>query len=598
MRRPVFHIFYINNATDANYVCKSAYTLGLIIIDKRFFFCYDYDNNSSPDGERCMKEKISKWCHGMAFNIIFAVVALLVVFGIVSGVMGYLIFTDSFKDEYSVSTYHMADAATALINGDNIDSYLEGKNKEEYQKTKGKFDTFCEKMSVTLLYVIKVDTSDYGRFVSIFNSVNNSVGNENYTPWELGHKRDTTNDEYREKYKAIYEKKEKYETVYRINYFNGKYPHVTTIVPVMDSNEDVVAVLCVQRPMSEMAEVGDRYLRNICYSTFILAVIATIFASFFIRKKYVKPLSKVSDEATRFAAENTKAEPLGDISKISELHSLAQSIDKMETDMLRYIDNLTAITSERERLAAELSIAATIQENSIPNDFPAFPDRNEFDIYASMTPAKEVGGDFYNFFMIDDDHLAILIGDVSGKGIPASLFMMVTNILLSDRTKMGGTPAEILSFVNDNLYEHNTADMFVTIWLGILEISTGKIIASNAGHEDAAICSEGGSFELFKTRHGFVVGGMGGLKYSNFEFELNKGDKLFIYTDGVPEATDKNEEMFGLEKTINALNENKEGSPKEILEGVRASVNAFVGSAPQFDDLTMLCLEYKGGNKD
>ncbi len=541
-----------------------------------------------------MTKKISKWRHGIAFNIIFAVVALLVVFGIVSGALGYFVFTDSFKNEYSVSTYHMADTATALINGDNVDSYLDGKNKVEYKKTQEKFDIFCEKMSVTLLYVIKVDTSDYGRFVSIFNSVNNSVGNENYTAWELGHKRDTTNDEYREKYKAIYEKKAKYETVYRINYFNGKYPHITTIVPVMNSKGKVVSVLCVQRPMSEMAEVGERYLRNIVYSTFGLAVIAMVFASLFIRKRFVKPIAKVSSEATRFAEENTKSEPLGDISKISELRSLAQSIDKMETDMLRYIDNLTAITSERERLAAELSIAATIQENSIPNDFPAFPDRSEFDIYASMTPAKEVGGDFYNFFMVDDDHLAILIGDVSGKGIPASLFMMVTNILLSDRTKMGGSPAEILSFVNDNLCEHNTADMFVTIWLGILEISTGKVIAANAGHEDAAIYRESGDFELYKTPHGFVVGGFSGVKYKDFEFKLNKGDKIFIYTDGVPEATDKNEKMFGLDNTIKALNENKESSPKKILDGIHSSVDAFVGDAPQFDDLTMLCLEYKG----
>lgn len=534
----------------------------------------------------------------MAFSIIIVVVTLLIVFGIVSGALGYYSFTESFKSEYSVSTYHMADTATALVNGDNVDSYLEGKNSEEYQNTKEKLDIYCKKMSVTLLYLIKVDTSDYGRFVSVFNSVNNSVGNEDYTPWELGYKRDTTNDEYRAKYEAIYNKQSKYETVYRISYFTGKYPHITTIVPVMNSKNEVVAVLCVQRPMSELMEAGQRYLRNIFFSIFGLAVLATVIASLYIRKKFVKPIKKVSGEATRFAKENTQSEPLGDISKITELRSLAQSIDKMESDMLSYIDNLTAITSEKERFAAELSIAATIQENSIPNDFPAFPDRNEFDIYASMTPAKEVGGDFYNFFMVDDDHLAILIGDVSGKGIPASLFMMVSNILLSNRTMMGGTPAEILAYVNDNLYAHNTAEMFVTVWLGILEISTGKVIAANAGHEDAAICRRGGSFELLKSKHGFVVGGIGGLKYSNFEFELNKGDKIFIYTDGVPEATDKDENMFGLEKMLDALNVNKENSPREILGGIHLSVKSFVGDAPQFDDLTMLCLEYDGDTEE
>ncbi|MEE3333876.1 MAG: PP2C family protein-serine/threonine phosphatase [Ruminococcus sp.] len=541
-------------------------------------------------------KKFSKWRRSMAFSIIRVVVVLLVVFGMITGALGYISFSEAFKKEYTESTFHMADTATALINGDNVENYLDGIAMSEYKTTKNKLDIYCKKMNVTLLYLIKVDTRDYGRFESVFNSVNNSVGDADYTPWELGYKRDTTNDEYREKYRKLYNKESRCETVYRNDYI--KLPHITTMVPVYNSNGRVTSILCVQRPMSEINTVGQRYLRDVLISTFVLIVIFVIFASLYIRKKFVKPIGKVSREATRFARENTKDEPIGNISKITEIYNLASSIDKMETDMLSYIDNLTAITSEKERLAAELSIAAIIQENSIPTEFPAFPDRNEFDIYASMTPAKEVGGDFYNFFMIDDDHLALVIGDVSGKGIPAALFMMVTNILLSERAKMGSTPAEILSCVNENLCEHNTAEMFVTIWLGILEISTGKVIAANAGHEDFAVCRKDGNFELNKTKHGFVVGGIGGIVFNDFEFKLNDGDKLFIYTDGVPEATDNNENMFGLDSMTQALNEYKEGSPKQILDGVRCAVNDFVGSAPQFDDLTMLCIEYKAGSKE
>jgi sigma-B regulation protein RsbU (phosphoserine phosphatase) len=211
-----------------------------------------------------------------------------------------------------------------------------------------------------------------------------------------------------------------------------------------------------------------------------------------------------------------------------------------------------------------------------------------------MTPAKEVGGDFYNFFLIDDDHLAFMIGDVSGKGIPAALFMMVTNIVLSNRTLMGGTPAEILAFVNDNICAHNKLDMFVTLWLGIIDLTTGKVLAANAGHEDPAICRKDGSFELAKTRHGLVAGAMPGIRYRDAEFYLAPGDKVFLYTDGVPEATDGENRMFTLDRMLVTLSTVKNGSPEEILEGVHQEVNAFVGEAPQFDDLTMLCLEYKG----
>ena len=261
--------------------------------------------------------------------------------------------------------------------------------------------------------------------------------------------------------------------------------------------------------------------------------------------------------------------------------------------MVQYIDDLTAFTAEKERIGAELSIAATIQENSLPDTFPAFPDRKDFDIYALMNPAKEVGGDFYNYLLIDDDHLALVMADVSGKGVPAALFMMVSNILITNRAQMGGDPAEILRFVNENVCEHNKADMFVTVWLGILELSTGKLTAANAGHEDPVICRKGGEFEILKTKHGFVIGGMPGVKYKNDEIQLNKGDKLFLYTDGLPEATDQNTRMFTLDRMTEALNRYKDKSPKEILDGVSNAVNSFVGDAPQFDDLTMLCFELR-----
>ena len=242
----------------------------------------------------------------------------------------------------------------------------------------------------------------------------------------------------------------------------------------------------------------------------------------------------------------------------------------------------------------ELNMATEIQTSMLPSTFPAFPDRSEFDIYASMDPAKEVGGDFYDFFLIDDDHLATVIADVSGKGVPAALFMMSSKILLNDHATIGGSPAEILERVNKLVYANNKAHMFVTVWLGILEISTGKLTSASAGHEYPMI-NVNGKYELLKDKHGLAIGAMPNSKYKDTEITLNKGDSVFVYTDGVAEATDANNELFGTDRTLEALNAIRAGvSQKEILAGVRSAVDAFVKEAPQFDDLTMLGLKYFG----
>ncbi len=545
-----------------------------------------------------MIQQLEKLRSNMAVNIIGAVVILLIVFGLIVSSLGYVSFTTAFEKEYSTSTYHMAATATTLVNGDHLKAYLASEQYGEYLQTKRYLYNYCQRMHVSLVYVILVDQSDYGRFVSVFNSVNNAVDDTEYVEWERGYERNTTNDEYRRKYKAIYEEDSEYETVYRFNPGDGLHPHITTLVPVKNAYDDVVAILCIQRPIRELYEARRPYLVSIAISTLALAVCSAIFAAIYIKDHVVTPINIVSDEANRFAKENTKGESLGSISKFKSISNLAHSIDTMESDMVNYIENLTAITSERERIVAELSLASKIQENSVPNVFPAFPDRTDFDIYASMTPAKEVGGDFYNYFLIDDDHLAFLIGDVSGKGVPAALFMMVMNIIISNRTQMGGTPAEILKFVNNRICERNQLDMFVTLWLGILELSTGRVTAANAGHDDAAVYRTSGSFELFKTKHGLVLGAMPDIQYKDFEIQLGQGDKLFLYTDGVPEAMDGNNNMFTMGRMMEALNEYKNGTAQEVLQGVHECVNAFVGDAPQFDDLTMLCIELKQAAAD
>ena len=267
----------------------------------------------------------------------------------------------------------------------------------------------------------------------------------------------------------------------------------------------------------------------------------------------------------------------------------------MEEKIVRYVDDLTKVTAEKERISTELSLATKIQASMLPSIFPPFPDRTEFDIFASMDPAKEVGGDFYDFLLIDDDHLCLVMADVSGKGVPAALFMMATKIILANYAKMGKKPSEILSAANTAICSKNREDMFVTVWLGILEISTGKLTAANAGHE-FPVLKQGDKFELYKDKHGFVLGGMDGMRYKEYEIMLKPGSKLFLYTDGVPEATNSEKQLFGTERMLAALNEQPDSHPEQILKNVRKSVDEFVKEAEQFDDLTMLCLEYIGKN--
>ena len=259
-----------------------------------------------------------------------------------------------------------------------------------------------------------------------------------------------------------------------------------------------------------------------------------------------------------------------------------------------YTEHLTRATAEKERVSTELRTASNIQESMLPNIFPAFPERSEFDLYASMTPAKEVGGDFYDFFLIDDRHLALVIADVSDKGVPAALFMMSSKILINYRAQMGGNPSEILGAVNAQICKNNTTKMFVTVWLGILDLETGVLTCANAGHEYPIVRGQDGVFRLLKDKHGLVIGGMESSKYTDYEIQMMPGDAIFVYTDGVPEANNADGEFYGLERMEAVLNRLSDCAPQELLQGIKADVDAFTGEADRFDDLTMLCLTYKG----
>lgn len=334
----------------------------------------------------------------------------------------------------------------------------------------------------------------------------------------------------------------------------------------------------------------------------IIVLILIVFAvcaaaALVVSARIVKPLEAITKRVSSLGGDDLQFFVEKEYRTGDEIEILAESFAALSAKTLQYVDQVKWVTAEKERIGAELKMATEIQASQLPRLFPPFPTRTEFDIFASMDPAKEVGGDFYDFFLVDDDHIALVMADVSGKGVPAALFMMVSRVLIKSRLQSGETPSEALKNVNNQLCEGNNAGFFVTVWLAVLEISTGKGIAANAGHEHPALRRANGPYELVTYRHSMAVAAMEGVPFKQHEFQLHPGDSVFVYTDGVAEATNEKKELFGTDRMLAALNKDPDAIPQQVLKNVQEDIDAFVAGAEQFDDITMLCLKYNGPRK-
>ena len=325
----------------------------------------------------------------------------------------------------------------------------------------------------------------------------------------------------------------------------------------------------------------------------LVAMFLALAGSLSLAKKIVAPINEMAREVASLNDSNPLFKMKNEYRTDDEIELLAESFADISAKTQTYIKHITEITAEKERIGTELELATKIQADMLPNIFPPFPGRKELDIFATMEPAKEVGGDFYDFFLIDDDHLAMVMADVSGKGVPAALFMMMSKILVNNNTMLCDFPNEVLERVNDQICKNNEEDMFVTVWLGILTISTGHVVASNAGHEYPIIRRKSGEFELLKDRHSFVIGGMPDIAYRKYEFVLEHGGTLFLYTDGVPETTDSDNVMFGTDRMLEVLNSEPDADAAQVIHNVYRAVKEFAGDAPQFDDITMMAVRLR-----
>lgn len=370
---------------------------------------------------------------------------------------------------------------------------------------------------------------------------------------------------------------------------------------LLDDQGKPICTIAIDVPVNKVVQECAFFALKIFLIMLVLQIPITLFMIRHINKIAVNPINQLNEAVSSLVEDKHDNIGPSKISQLSlhsgdEIEELSSSMKKMERDINGYENEIMTITTEKEHLRAELDIAAKIQSDSLPHRFPPFPEKKEIDIFASMDPAKEVGGDFYDFFLIDEDHLALVIGDVSGKGIPGALFMMASKTAIRNDSETCISPKIILERVNRQLCENNDTHMFVTVWLGILTLSDGELVYVNAGHEYPAYRPVNGKYELIKEEHDFVLGGRKKMKYTEFRRKMTPGDALFVYTDGVPEATDLDEKMYGTDRMLQALNQKTFPDMRSTLAGVSQDVAAFTAGAVQFDDLTMMGILYRGNS--
>lgn len=489
------------------------------------------------------------------------------------------------------------------IDGNDLEKCIETKTKsDKFEITQNFLDQVKESYDdVEYIYIIKpLNANAVDNIMDVMAGITAEEKKENYDFYsvKLG---ELTGEDYSAKVAGQYLKGLDADD---ITYFSNRtefgYDY-TGMIPIRNSQGKAVALLAIDISMNEIAKVLVNYALATLGLMIVISLLAVYLVNRWLKNRVTDPVLRLEKVSEAFVESSHKAETPEDliindpdIHTGDEIESLSGAMSDMFAGMKKYMSSLVSVTKEKERIGAELNVATSIQASMLPRIFPAFPGRKEFDIFATMDPAKYVGGDFYDFFMLDDNTIGLVMADVSGKGVPAALFMVISKTLIKNRCQVSRSPADVLNYVNDQLCEGNDGDMFVTVWLAILDINTGKGMAANAGHEHPAIRRKGGKYELDVYRHSPAVATMEGMHFREHPFELNPGDSLFVYTDGVPEANNENGEFYGTDRMIECLNADPEATVHELLVEVREDIRKFAGPAEQFDDITMLAFEFWG----
>ena len=531
-----------------------------------------------------MKEK-RNFTKSLIRPIFNALIGLILLLSAAIGVVGYFGFADAIKQQYTDIANGIAENVSLGIDVGELDRYLESKTADdEYNAIRNHIQRTANAEDCSVIYVAKVHTDSKEREY-IYNVVSKTSG---FSPYDIGFR-----DEVSEEFLKVYDRIVKGESDSH-NFMYARKGYTTSIYPMKDEDGNVVAIVGVVKNMSLLNTAKNKYIVKVILVEAIIAIVSGIFWTIYMRRRIVKPI-RILNEAALNMVEHLEdgTSPEIVVKNDDEIKDLADSFSKMYHEVGEYIEKLEKVTAEKERIGAELTLASDIQAHMLPCIFPAFPDYDEFDIYATMTPAKEVGGDFYDFFMTDENHLAFVMADVSGKGVPAALFMVIAKTLIKNYAQMGQEPGQVFTTVNRLLCDGNDAGLFVTAWIGILDLESGLLKYANAGHNPPLIKKAGGQFEYLRSRPGFVLAGMDTTRYRQSEMVLNPGDRIFLYTDGVTEATDSSQQLYGEDRLESLLNRCQADTAEEMLADLKNDIDSFVCEAPQFDDITMLMLDFK-----
>lgn len=439
------------------------------------------------------------------------------------------------------------------------------------------------------LYILATD-DEYKEdtFIISANGGNQTRGTEMGTAYIFGVEV-TNNDIQMESFKRL--KDEGTDSIFLDNYLDG-YRYMFRI-------DDMNLITGMTFDVSDMQHAVMVHTIRFLIAFIILQIILVLVCRFLLFRNFIRPLKIIEKNVREYSktkdADSAK-KSLEKVDSDNEIGSLSDGVYEMICEIEDHLDEIRTVTAENERITVELDLAQKIQTDMLPSIFPPFPENTQFDIYANMDPAKEVGGDFYDFFMVDKTHVALVMADVSGKGVPASLFMVVAKTLIKNYALMGGSPAEVLDKVNTQLMDGNEEGMFVTVWMAVIDINTGKGLAANAGHEHPVIRHKDGSFELVKYKHSLAVAMMPGVPFEEHEIEIKPGDRVFVYTDGLPEARNSDKEFFGTDRMLDVLNKDPYAKGQALLTAMINEMSSFVGDAEQFDDVTMLIFDYYGSD--
>ena len=533
------------------------------------------------------KKKRKKLTTKAILGLIF-VLAFIVVFVCIGITWRYI---EDFDDSHYGTAFTLTHTASEYIDGDKALMYYEsGKTDDYYQRVQDFLQLMRSEGNLDRLYVFVPTQDDSVMLWSTDGSDSNALGVRQ--PLEGDFKKSAMS--------AFSGESDNVANNVHFSDRNANKLVVTSFAPIRDKSGKPVALVAAEfKGESIFIKIIEFNLATLGI-VLVSSIIPIIIFYRKTKKGILLPIKRLNSAAKQMVGDlESEKVVTPDIHTGDEIEELSDSFGQMNVELREYIRQLNLATAEKERIGAELNMARDIQAAQLPSDFPAFPERKEFDVYASMTPAKEVGGDFYDFFLVDDDHLAMVIADVSGKGIPASLFMMISKILLKNRLMAGDSPSAALERVNNQLIENNIKPkQFVTVWMAVLELSTGKGTAANAGHEHPVLKRADGSYELVEYRHSPPVSLVRKMRFREHDFEMHAGDRLFVYTDGVAEAMNTERELYGTDRLLTVLNSDPDAAPQQVLENVTNGIDAFVGEAEQFDDITMLSFVYHGIDGD